>query len=272
MAVEGYSNQLAILLAALCSQTYAHFDNPKGDIIIPQGYEWVSEFSARSFAGIRERFGFILQSNDFIVVAFRGTSSMTDWISDAIASQIKYKYVKGAGQSHRGITTIYDSARRSIMETLRKLSSSKVLLITGHSLGGALATLCALDVAVNTDFQPPIVYSYGAPRVGDLDFARCYGVLVDQTYRIYNRFDVVPTLPPHVYKPPRSDTSFHYLHVRQGVELQFNKGSISTNHVISSYFHALVLFDPAYTINLEQTSPGISPEVERDTVQPQPAN
>ena len=53
------------------------------------------------------------------------------------------------------------------------------ILITGHSLGGALATLAAYDIETAAAAQSPIrvhcmVYSFGAPRVGNHAFARDY--------------------------------------------------------------------------------------------------
>ena len=54
------------------------------------------------------------------------------------------------------------------------------IMITGHSLGGALATLCFLDLertlGVKVPFAP--LYIYGAPRVGNAAFAAyCRGVI-----------------------------------------------------------------------------------------------
>ena len=46
--------------------------------------------------------------------------------------------------------------------------------ICGHSVGGALATLLALDVAANTVFNDPAVYTYGSPRTGDSLLASTY--------------------------------------------------------------------------------------------------
>ena len=57
------------------------------------------------------------------------------------------------------------------------------ILITGHSLGGALATLAAYDIQAAAEAQCPIkvhcmVYSFGAPRVGNHAFARDYRRMV----------------------------------------------------------------------------------------------
>jgi hypothetical protein len=79
------------------------------------------------------------------------------------------------------------------------------LTICGHSLGAALATLLALDVAVNavdTDFNfPPSVYTYASPRTGDSTFVNLYNHAVPDTVRIANRVDLVPKLPlPPLYE------------------------------------------------------------------------
>lgn len=69
------------------------------------------------------------------------------------------------------------------------------LTICGHSLGGARATLLALDVAANTIFKNPTIYTYASPRKGDALFARTYNQVLPNTYRIANRVDMVPKLP-----------------------------------------------------------------------------
>ena len=74
-------------------------------------------------------------------------------------------------------------------------SRSSSLTICGHSLGGALVTLLALDVAANTTFKNPTVYTYASPRTGDPSFASTYNQVVTNTFRIANRIDLVPKLP-----------------------------------------------------------------------------
>jgi triacylglycerol lipase len=259
MPNNSFNERTAIFLAAVCNQTYAQFSHPDGQFVVPEFYEVVATFNAKSITGHTERFGFILQSEDRIIVAFRGTSSTTDWISDAIARQGKYKCVLGAGKSHIGISDIYYSARGQILTALDTLCARKSLMITGHSLGGALASLCAVDVAVNSAFSLPSVYNYGSPRVGDPTFVKAYSGKVDQSFRIHNRFDIVPLLPPHVYKLPKRETTYYYMHVQDEVPLQFHKGSISANHIVSSYFAELAKRDLPYTKVLRERNPGFCP-------------
>ncbi|MCD9022911.1 lipase family protein [Cohnella silvisoli] len=263
MPTKQCDDRTAIFLASVCSQTYAQYSDPDGQFVVPESYEVVSTFRAKSLTGKLEKFGFILQSDNRIIVAFRGTSSTTDWISDAIASQSKYKCVKDAGQSHRGISDIYYSVRDPILAALSKLSADKTLFITGHSLGGALATLCGLDMAENSAFSDPVVYTYGSPRVGDPSFARAFTDKVNQSFRINNHFDVVTHLPPNVYKLPKRETTYHYVHVRDSNGLSFHNGSVSGNHVISSYFVELAKRDSLYTEELRVRNPGFCPQPER---------
>lgn len=60
------------------------------------------------------------------------------------------------------------------------------VFITGHSLGGGLAMLCALDVANKMRDINIKCYTYGAPRVGNHVFAWIYAGLVPDTWHIVN--------------------------------------------------------------------------------------
>jgi triacylglycerol lipase len=258
--IELFEDRKAIFLAAICSQTYKQFSHPDGSFIIPEGYEVAAIFYAKSITGKSERFGLILQSEDHIIIAFRGSSQKTDWISDAIARQSKSKCVVDSGLTHTGISELYYSIREQILSVLGRLSTGKELMITGHSLGGALATLCGLDVSVNSPFHHPILYTYASPRVGDLVFAKKYASLLDRSFRVYNPFDLVPHLPPPIYKLPNREKTFYYMHVQSGIKLPFSKGSVSANHVISSYFTELSKRNPAYVEQLSKRNPGLVPE------------
>ncbi|KNH06342.1 lipase domain protein [Perkinsela sp. CCAP 1560/4] len=75
--------------------------------------------------------------------------------------------------------------------TLRAQSGKgKEIIITGHSLGGAIANLCAHSIA--SRFQvSPTVYTFGSPRIGNTQFRRLYDELVPNTFRIVNQSDIV---------------------------------------------------------------------------------
>lgn len=257
--------QRAIFLAAVCGQTYDQFENTDGSFVVPANYSIRDTIEAKSIIDVWERFGFILESPQEIIIAFRGTSSKTNWISDIIASQKNFKYIKENCLTHRGFTDIYSSARSQLIYALSKLPPDKTLYITGHSLGAALATLCAVDVAANTSFHSPFLFTYGSPRVGDPAFARVFSKYVRNSYRTANLFDVVTHAPPSVYKLPKREKRYYYSHVQTLLSERFQNGSVGGNHVISSYFAELSKLQPKFTERLCAANPGFCPVIEPKT-------
>jgi hypothetical protein len=78
------------------------------------------------------------------------------------------------------------------------------VMVTGHSLGGALATLFAADLAASVRSGSSSVrarvahismVNFGSPRVGNDAFCDAYGALVRDSVRVVNGSDAVPTLP-----------------------------------------------------------------------------
>jgi triacylglycerol lipase len=249
----------AIYLAAVCGQTYVQLKNPQQLYLVPAGYSPVGSFEASAMDLALEPFGFVLESGSASILAFRGTGSAVDWASDLIARQMPFSPVGGAGQTHEGFTRIYLSARERMFALIDRLPAGKPLFVTGHSLGGALAKLAALDIAANRSFGQMLVYTFGAPRVGDPKFARAYNQIVPVTFRIQNEFDVVPYLPPLVYRSPKTDKTYYYLHVKGEVKRSFRTGSVSGNHVLSSYFADLAKEDQAFADSVCASPPGWCP-------------
>lgn len=230
----------ALFLAALCNQTYVQFANKEtGTFIKPDHYDLIGSIMTTEFGIDNDRYGFVLSSEQHSIIAFRGSSTSMDWVHDFIAQQTEYLPTKNAGYTHKGFTDIYYLLRQQVMELLSEVDPSHTLYITGHSLGGALATLAALDIATNTPFHGPIVYTFGAPRVGDPSFVRAYNYTVPVHWRFQNKYDIVPHLPTLVYHSPQTDETYFYLHVKGEVQRSFRHGSVSSNHIMSSYFHNL---------------------------------
>lgn len=81
-----------------------------------------------------------------------------------------------------------------VLQMLR--NGVKYFIITGHSLGGALANMCTFHLL--HAFGPDIihsVYSYASPRTGNTEFALSLFPLYNKYYTIINSNDLVPTLP-----------------------------------------------------------------------------
>ncbi|CAI7829552.1 unnamed protein product, partial [Closterium sp. NIES-54] len=142
-----------------------------------------------------------------IIVAFRGTctSSLRNWIADleALPRSLSYPGLRHA-RVHRGFYSAYHFTRlrpavvHAVLFLMTILPGSFRVAFTGHSLGGALATLSALDLQVSYDLPSPSirVVTFGSPRVGNAAFAAYFRQKVPGSTRVTNWKDLVPHLPP----------------------------------------------------------------------------
>ena len=68
--------------------------------------------------------------------------------------------------------------------------------VAGHSLGGAIASLSALEMALHYQSKSIGLVTFGEPRVGNLFFARFLDEWVPRAIRLVHQDDAVPHLPP----------------------------------------------------------------------------
>lgn len=143
----------------------------------------------------------VAYGNTFIL-AFRGSeeTGIADWINDLKFLPADFPYgEKGntAVKVHYGFIEAYKSVREAMFKAAKETPHKQIICI-GHSLGAALATLCAADLKNNLPGKAISVYTFGSPKVGNDEFAKAYNKLVPQTYRIVNGVDMVPNLPPDI--------------------------------------------------------------------------
>jgi hypothetical protein len=258
-----FNSDDAILLAAMSYQTYPFFLEEK--LILPKGYEL--RYTIRAFVNVEnpteEVFGFIAESKDIIIIAFRGyVLYPADLIAAYDILQVPYPFVRNAGKTSRGFTCIYQSARENLIRQLDRLSIAKRLFITGHNYGGALSTLAALDIAVNTGFKNPIVYTYGSPRVGAPEFTSMFNRTVKNSIRIVNIHDSFPTFPERVYPPPFTEEGLLYEHVKTKYPISFQLNDTPRNDSIGCYFKNLSQMNPDFARTLCSENPGFCPNTE----------
>jgi len=84
------------------------------------------------------------------------------------------------------------------VDRLLNLHKTAKIVVTGHSLGGAMAVLAALDLKVQHG-KVDYLYTYGQPRVGNQAFADYLQAQVPATYRVINYADTVPHVPPSAF-------------------------------------------------------------------------
>ncbi|MHC4400110.1 MAG: lipase family protein [Planctomycetota bacterium] len=125
-----------------------------------------------------------LGGRDFAVLVFRGTDQLRNWLTNLRAIPADWP---SGGKVHRGFRRALRKVWDEVRQGLEAIDAP--CFYTGHSLGGALATLAA-------SARPPVAaYTFGAPRVGDREFVAS---LRSPLYRVVNHRDVVTTVPPPV--------------------------------------------------------------------------
>lgn len=147
----------------------------------------------RNTANKTDTQAFICHHDELILVCVRGTSELIpDGLRDADAHQVPFE--EGDGKVHNGFYGAAKVAYRFVVKYLEKFYSGQKLLISGHSLGGAVALLLAEMLRRDNQFAPDIVlYTYGAPRAGDTTFVASAEPLTH--HRIVNHNDPVPSVP-----------------------------------------------------------------------------
>ncbi|KAM2039330.1 hypothetical protein ACFX1T_012785 [Malus domestica] len=152
-----------------------------------------------------------------LVIAFRGTeqSRWKDLRTDLMVAPTGLNPERIGGdfkqevQVHSGFLRAYDSVRIRIV-SLMKLAIGYFddiaepldkwhVYITGHSLGGALSTLLALELSSSQIAKRGLIsvtmYNFGSPRVGNKVFAEIYNKKVKDSWRVVNHRDIIPTIP-----------------------------------------------------------------------------
>ena len=71
---------------------------------------------------------------------------------------------------------------------LREQYPTAPLYVAGHSMGAAMAHICALDLKFTLGFDNVNVYSYGSPRVGNTIFKDFFNNIVNVSRRTLGRF------------------------------------------------------------------------------------
>ena len=148
-------------------------------------------FESCEFIQVNDTECFIASTKYEVLLAFRGTVDVKDWLRDLTLFSIETDY----GSVHRGFYVGFQQVRKRIVGELAKASAvDKKLFITGHSLGGALATIAAAELC--HEFSNIAVYTFGQPAVGKRDFKAHIDRNVSRFHRIVNDDDIVAKVPP----------------------------------------------------------------------------
>jgi len=160
--------------------------------------------------------GFIADlPHDEAVIAFRGTDpdSIQDWLADLDVDLIPH--LDSGGKTHQGFSRALQYVWADLHAEIMRREPLAIHLV-GHSLGGALATLCAGRLA-SLHHSNLAVVTFGCPRVGTIRFANWLQQRLDLNIRYVNGIDPVPRVPHFGFQwqlwPPRLRWCGFYKHV-----------------------------------------------------------
>lgn len=138
---------------------------------------------------------YMWQQNNHIFLVFRGTDDIMDVLVD-LDVRTEPMIINGTSVNiHQGFYRQFFSVESKIEQNINNMTNNGAneLIITGHSLGGALASISNYYYSKKFPSLNITTYTYGSPRVGDTIFANdeCH----KNGYRIFNYYDPVPMFP-----------------------------------------------------------------------------
>ncbi len=153
----------------------------------------------------------LLESNGFLTITFRGTTGLENALTDLAYSNLIVNYTlkdrfkelhisdEDNATAHQGFTRALRMLYPDLKYEIQK--NTLPLRLYGHSLGGALASLCAYVLAIDKSVVNRIdsVITFGSPRVfflkDDPDIIEKYNRRVPNYLRFCNQNDIVSFLP-----------------------------------------------------------------------------
>eukprot|EP00884_Botryococcus_braunii_P022617 jgi/Botrbrau1/9039/Bobra.0376s0016.1 len=165
-------------------------------------------FINRNGAGQKDGQAYVAYRPDIntLLVAFRGTKGMIDALADLRTSHSRANFletiVKGA-HVHKGFyvqlvdmfPTLSDAIESLTTRPGEDHSPVQHVYVTGHSLGGALATIGAAMLVKKFPSADVCAITFAAPRAGNAEFDAAFATLVSTSLRFVYNYDAVPTVP-----------------------------------------------------------------------------
>lgn len=193
-------------------------------------------------------FGVLFTNNDVAYIVFRGTNWYDNkscinnlyFLQKFLTNSNKNKQTKIYSNSnnipagiHSGFLKVYNFFRDELLDKIEEINP-KQIIIAGHSLGGAIATICGLELKISG--YNAVVYNFSCPCVGDDVFCE----LVTQSnlplYRIINTCDIAQVFPISVipnFNYPKKP--FIYTHCGEPIYFTDNWKSLYNNHLMNVY-------------------------------------
>lgn len=203
-------------------------------------------------------------TNKLIVVAFRGSSTVDSWFTNLDFDTVTTDICSGC-TAHHGFWNSWIDARDRVLSAVKQASttySNYQIAVTGHSLGGAIASLAAAQLR-NSGYTVAL-YNYGSPRIGGTKISSYITNQAGGNYRVTHWNDPVPKLPllimgfvhisPEYYinKPNKQDVQINDIKLYDGaVNLRGNSAWLAVDIEAHRWY-----FGSVYTCSAKKNKRG----------------
>ena len=202
LAAVAYDANLAFSLSVPCAVAYQRFQHPNL-ITYPTtlGYLVGPDIEGTISTGQSATWATVFYAQGSVVVAFRGSTSFLELVQvlDDPTTTLIPSLSKTTGSVLNGIGTLYQSLRQNLFQAVAKQCAQQpgvTLYFTGHDVGGALASIAALDVIANSPSgipAPTAVYGFGCPQFADWSFTQYFNQTVPASFQVARPADVAPS-------------------------------------------------------------------------------
>ena len=194
-------------------------------------------------------FGVLFSNDDIAYIVFRGTNwnDNKSRINNLYFFQRSFNNTNKNKQQidfysnldnipagiHSGFLKVYNIFRDELLDKIEEINP-KQIIIGGHSLGGAIGTICGLELKIMG--YDVVVYNFSCPCVGDNVFCELVTNSKLPLYRIINTCDVAQVFPVSVI--PNFDypsQPFIYTHCGETIYFTDNWKSLFNNHLMNVY-------------------------------------
>jgi len=221
--IATYVSELAVMLTIVSGAAYVRQPQPCLDKYLASEQIQVVDIIGRACSSLFDDECVVLVAISHVTkriyLSYRGSTSVKQLLTEIVTTLITAKVpFKGAGYVQKyfrdTFMLLYPCVKNSLEEKMKAYPGYTVA-VTGHSLGGALASLAALAL-VQDKLVPShrvFLYNFGSPRVGDKLYANNHDRLVPNSFRVVHYKDIVahiPTRSPSLDPPHHHKTEIFY--------------------------------------------------------------
>ncbi|KAL6738110.1 hypothetical protein Aduo_011693 [Ancylostoma duodenale] len=181
--------------------------------------------------------GFIalLHEDEAIALSFRGTNTLAQLIKESEQTLFheKVPWITGGYVSkyfYNAFHAVWYGGIKDKFEDILKTYSAYEIWVTGHSLGGSMASLAASHIVANgyVNASNMKLVTFGQPRTGDHDYANAINGQGIYSFRVVHRRDIIPHLPLTCKNYSHHDSeAFYPSSMKEGSSFKICRGNIN---------------------------------------------